>query len=164
MPVTSAGLLFYRRTDGRLAVLLAHMGGPFWARREVGAWTILKGEVAPDEDAHTAAVREAAEELGVPLPTETVPDLDLGEVRQRSGKRVRAWARRWPPPGPDPEAVRSNTVRIEWPPRSGRHVDVPEIDRVAWFSPDEARRVVVRGQADLVDRLERALDDRDAAT
>ncbi|WP_278237274.1 NUDIX domain-containing protein [Isoptericola sp. AK164] len=157
MPVTSAGLLFYRPgTDGP-TVLLAHMGGPFWARRETGAWTVVKGEVGDGEDAHAAAVREAGEELGLTIPDPVVPDVDLGEIRQRSGKRVRAWGRCWPEPGPDLSAVRSNTVRVEWPPRSGRHLEVPEIDRAAWFTPDEARRLLVRGQDALVDRLEAAL-------
>ena len=158
MATTSAGLLLYRIThDGGLEVLLGHMGGPFWARKDEGAWTVLKGELEPDEEPHAAALREAAEELGLPLPPPSIPDVDLGEVRQRSGKRVLAWAREWPPPGPDLEQVRSNTVEIEWPPRSGRRIEVPEIDRVAWFGPDDARRLVVSAQAALVDRLETAL-------
>lgn len=159
MATTSAGLLLYRTTpEGGLEVLLGHMGGPFWARKDEGAWSVLKGELDPDEEPHAAALREAAEELGLPLPPPGVPDLDLGEVRQRSGKRVLAWAREWPPPGPDLDQVRSNTVEIEWPPRSGRRIEVPEIDRVAWFAPDDARRRVVSAQAALVDRLEAALD------
>jgi len=158
MPTTSAGLLLYRTTDdGALEVLLGHMGGPFWARKDAGAWTVLKGELDPDEEPHAAALREAAEELGLPLPAPSTPDLDLGEVRQKSGKRVLAWAREWPPPGPDLDQVRSNTVEIEWPPRSGRRIEVPEIDRVAWFGPDDARRLVVSAQAALIDRLEAAL-------
>jgi len=158
MPTTSAGLLLYRTTDdGALEVLLGHMGGPFWARKDAGAWTALKGELDPDEEPHAAALREAAEELGLPLPAPSTPDLDLGEVRQKSGKRVLAWAREWPPPGPDLDQVRSNTVEIEWPPRSGRRIEVPEIDRVAWFGPDDARRLVVSAQAALIDRLEAAL-------
>src|SRR5690606_37805270 len=87
MPTTSAGLLLYRTTDdGALEVLLGHMGGPFWARKDAGAWTVLKGELDPDEEPHAAALREAAEELGLPLPAPSTPDLDLGEVRQKSGK------------------------------------------------------------------------------
>jgi len=158
MATTSAGLLLYRTSDdGGLEVLLGHMGGPFWARKDEGAWTVLKGELEPDEEPHAAALREAAEELGLPLPAPSSPDVDLGEVRQRSGKRVLAWAREWPPPGPDLVQVRSNTVEIEWPPRSGKRIEVPEIDRVAWLSPDDARRLVVSAQAALVDRLESAL-------
>lgn len=160
MATTSAGLLLYRIThDGDLEVLLGHMGGPFWARKDEGAWTVLKGELEPDEEPHAAALREAAEELGLPLPAPSSPDVDLGEVRQRSGKRVLAWAREWPPPGPDLDQVRSNTVLIEWPPRSGKRIEVPEIDRVAWFAPDDARRIVVSAQAVLVDRLESALSE-----
>ncbi|MFE6971401.1 NUDIX domain-containing protein [Isoptericola sp. NPDC057653] len=158
MATTSAGLLLYRTTpDGGLEVLLGHMGGPFWARKDEGAWTVLKGELEPDEEPHAAALREAAEELGLPLPEPSSPDVDLGEVRQRSGKRVVAWARPWPDPQPDLATARSNTVEIEWPPRSGKRIEVPEIDRVAWFGPDDARRLVVSAQAALVDRLEAAL-------
>ncbi|MEL7976398.1 NUDIX domain-containing protein [Isoptericola sp. F-RaC21] len=158
MATTSAGLLLYRTTsDGGIEVLLGHMGGPFWARKDAGAWSVLKGELDPDEEPHAAALREAAEELGLPLPAPSSPDVDLGEVRQKSGKRVLAWAREWPPPGPDLDQVRSNTVEIEWPPRSGRRMEVPEIDRAAWFAPDDARRVVVSAQAAFVDRLEAAL-------
>jgi predicted NUDIX family NTP pyrophosphohydrolase len=160
---TSAGLLLYRRTRSTeggagFEVLLAHMGGPFWARKDAGAWTIPKGELEDGEAPHDAAVREAAEELGVVLPEPPGPDVDLGEVRQRSGKRVLAWARE-APPGVDLTDVRSNLVEIEWPPRSGRRVEVPEIDRAAWFVPDDARRVVVSAQAELVDRLAAHLAD-----
>ncbi|WP_166851075.1 NUDIX domain-containing protein [Isoptericola sp. BMS4] len=158
MATTSAGLLLYRVTpDDRLEVLLGHMGGPFWARKHAGAWTVLKGELEPGEEPHDGAVREAVEELGRPVPAASTPDLDLGEVRQRAGKRVLAWARRWPAPVPDLTAIHGNTVEIEWPPRSGRRVEVPEIDRVAWFSPDDAREVVVSAQAAFVDRLQESL-------
>jgi predicted NUDIX family NTP pyrophosphohydrolase len=158
MATTSAGLLPYRKLpDGGLEVLLGHMGGPFWARKDAGAWTVLKGELDPGEDPHAAALREAREELGLELPPTSDPDIELGEVRQRSGKRVLAWAREWPPPGPDLERIASNTVEIEWPPRSGRRIEVPEIDRVAWLVPDDARRLVVSAQAAFVDRLEDAL-------
>lgn len=161
MPATSAGLLPYRRPpDAGLEVLLGHMGGPFWARKEAGAWSLLKGELDPGEDPHAAALREAGEELGLPVPPSSVPDLELGEVRQRAGKKVLAWAREWPWPGPDLERITSNTVEIEWPPRSGHRLEVPEIDRVAWFRPDEARRLVVSAQAAFVDRLEEALATR----
>ncbi|WP_418275702.1 NUDIX domain-containing protein [Isoptericola jiangsuensis] len=153
---TSAGLLLYRvRPDG-LDVLLGHMGGPYWARKDERAWTIFKGEVDDGEEPHAAAEREAAEELGLELPP-SGRDVDLGEVRQKAGKRVLAWAREWPDPGPDLSRVRSNTVEIRWPPRSGRVLEVPEIDRVAWFAPDDARRMVVAAQAALVDRLGEAL-------
>lgn len=158
MATTSAGLLPYRRLPGAgLEVLLGHMGGPFWSRKDAGAWTLLKGELDPGEDPHAAALREASEELGVELPPSSAPDIELGEVRQRAGKRVLAWAREWPAPGPDLEQIHSNTVEIEWPPRSGRRIEVPEIDRVAWLTPDEARHLVVSAQAAFVDRLEDAL-------
>ncbi|WP_460707535.1 NUDIX domain-containing protein [Myceligenerans halotolerans] len=158
MAMTSAGLLFYRRLPGAgFEVLLGHMGGPFWARKDAGAWTVLKGEIDPGEEPHAAALREAGEELGLGLPPSSVPDLDLGEIRQRAGKRVLAWAREWPPPGPDLEQVHSNTVEIEWPPRSGQRMEIPEIDRVAWLAPDDARRLVVSAQTAFVDRLEAAL-------
>jgi predicted NUDIX family NTP pyrophosphohydrolase len=158
MPTTSAGLLPYRRLPGAgLEVLLGHMGGPFWARKDAGAWTLLKGELDPDEEPHAAALREASEELGLELPPSPAPDIELGEVRQRSGKKVLAWARAWPETGPGLEHINSNTVEIEWPPRSGRRIEVPEIDRVAWLTPDDARRLVVSAQAAFVDRLEEAL-------
>lgn len=158
MATTSAGLLpFRRQPDGGVEVLLGHMGGPFWARKDAGSWSLLKGELEPGEDAHAAALREAAEELGLELPPSSAPDLALGEVRQRAGKVVHAWAREWPQPGPDLSRIASNTVEIEWPPRSGKRIEIPEIDRVAWFAPDEARRVVVNAQAAFVDRLVEAL-------
>lgn len=154
MATTSAGLLPFRRLpDGGLEVLLGHMGGPFWARKGAGSWTVLKGELEPGEEPHAAALREAGEELGLDLPAPSAPDIDLGEVRQRSGKMVLAWAREWPRPGPDLTRISSNTVEIEWPPRSGARIEVPEIDRVAWFAPDDARTVVVSAQAAFVDRL-----------
>lgn len=148
----SAGLLLYRWADGTLEVLLGHMGGPFWARREVGAWTIPKGEHGADEDAHAAAVREFTEELGTPPPSGT--DLDLGSVRQRGGKVVTAWAREG---DLDPATAVSNLFEVEWPPRSGRLQQFPELDRVAWLPVDRAREVVVRGQVELIDRLAAAL-------
>ncbi len=158
MPATSAGLLLYRRTaEGRLEVLLGHMGGPFWARKDQGAWTIPKGEPDAGEDLYHAALREAGEELGVPVPPARdadVPDLGLGEVRQRAGKRVTAWAREIGPDALDLAVLRSNTTEIEWPPRSGRRLEIPEIDRYGWFGLDEARGLVVQAQAAFLDRLE----------
>jgi predicted NUDIX family NTP pyrophosphohydrolase len=118
---------------------------------------LLKGELDHDEEPHAAALREASEELGMELPPVSVPDIELGEVRQRSGKKVLAWAREWPEAGPDLDQISSNTVEIEWPPRSGRRIEVPEIDRVTWLAPDDARRLVVSAQAAFVDRLEEAL-------
>ena len=150
---TSAGLLLYRWADGDLEVLLGHMGGPFWARRDAGAWTVPKGEHLPDEDAHAAALREFAEELGTPPPPG--PDLDLGVVRQHAGKTVHAWARAG---DLDPAHAVSNQVEMVWPPRSGRVVSFPELDRLRWVPADEARGLVVAAQAELIDRLVAALD------
>ena len=153
MPALSAGILLHRRREGRVEVLLVHPGGPFWARRDEGAWSVPKGEHGPDEDALAAARREFSEELGRPAPDG--PFQDLGEVRLKSGKRVRAWAVEG-----DLEAasVRSNTFELEWPPRSGRHIDVPEVDRAEWFELEEARRRINPAQVELIDRFSRPGD------
>ena len=148
----SAGLLLYRRRQGRIEVLLGHMGGPFWARKDERAWSIPKGEHPEAEDALAAARREFAEETGAPPPDG--PTLDLGEVRQSGGKRVTAWAVEG---DLDPAAVKSNTFLLEWPPRSGRRQEFPEIDRAGWFDLDTARRKIVKGQVTLLDRLEERL-------
>jgi predicted NUDIX family NTP pyrophosphohydrolase len=145
---SSAGLLLYRLRDGAPEVLLGHMGGPFWARRDAGAWSIPKGELAEGEEALAGARREFAEELGHP-PPEGEP-LPLGEVRQRGGKRVVAFALEG---DFDPAALDPGTFEMEWPPRSGRRQRFPEIDRVAWLGLDDARRLVVRAQAELIERL-----------
>ena len=120
------------------------MGGPFWARKDAGAWSIPKGEPSPGEDPHAAALREFTEELGSPPPTSDAPDVDLGAIRQKSGKVVVAWGREG---DFDVASARSNTVTIEWPPRSGRRIDVPEIDRAGWFSPRRPRRSSSPGRA-----------------
>ncbi|MEU1078765.1 NUDIX domain-containing protein [Streptomyces sp. NPDC005908] len=144
----SAGLLLFRRTGEGVEVLLGHMGGPFHARRDAGAWTVPKGEYEPDEPAWEAARREFEEELGLPPPDgEAVP---LGEVRQSGGKTVTAWAVE---ADLDPAAVVPGTFTMEWPPRSGRTQEFPELDRVAWFSLDRAREVVVSAQTAFLDRL-----------
>ena len=147
----SAGLLLYRVQDGELQVLLAHMGGPFWARKDEHAWSIPKGEYAPDEDPLTAARREFAEELGVPPPDG--PLLELGEVRQAGGKSVAVWAVEGEF---DPATAVSDTFELEWPPHSGRMRTFPEVDRVAWFGLGTARVKVVAAQAALLDRLAEA--------
>ena len=148
----SAGLLLYRVRDGVPEVLLGHMGGPFWAHKDEHAWSIPKGEYGDDEDALAAARREFAEETGS-APPDGEP-LPLGEVRQSGGKRVVAWAVEG---DFDPGGLESNTFTVEWPPRSGRHSEFPEVDRAEWFDPDTARRKLVRAQSAFVDALEREL-------
>lgn len=143
----SAGILLYRRKGGSLEVLLAHPGGPFWARKDEGAWTIPKGEIADGEDPLAAARREFAEETGAACAG---PFLPLGEVRQKSGKHVAAWACEG---DMDPSALRSNTCEIEWPPRSGRRLEVPEVDRVGWFAIEAARARLMEAQRPFLDRL-----------
>jgi predicted NUDIX family NTP pyrophosphohydrolase len=149
---SSAGLLLYREREGALQVLLGHMGGPFWARKDAGAWTIPKGELDAGEQPEAAARREFGEELGHDPPAGEL--LDLGEIRQRAGKRVRAFALRG---DFDPAALRPGTFELEWPPRSGRRQAFPEIDRVAWFDVATARAKLVTAQAQLLDRLAAAL-------
>ncbi|MCH0562472.1 MULTISPECIES: NUDIX domain-containing protein [unclassified Streptomyces] len=147
-PRRSAGLLLFRRTGDGLDVLLGHMGGPFFARRDAGAWTIPKGEYEDGETPWDAARREFREELGLEPPDGTA--VALGEVRQRNGKLVTAWAME---ADLDPAAVVPGTFRMEWPPRSGRLREFPELDRVAWFGLDRARTVIVSAQAAFLDRL-----------
>jgi predicted NUDIX family NTP pyrophosphohydrolase len=149
MPKQSAGLLLYRRRDGRLEVLLGHLGGPYVTRRDAGAWSIPKGEYEADEAPFDAARREFAEELGVPAPVDGAP-AHLGTIRQQNGKLVTAWAIEG---DLDVSAVVSNTFEIEWPPRSGRRQSFPEIDRAEWFGLDAARTKMIRGQDALLDRL-----------
>ncbi|WNB87168.1 NUDIX domain-containing protein [Cellulomonas sp. ATA003] len=154
---TSAGLLLYRRrgaTGDDVEVLLGHMGGPFWARKDAGAWTIPKGEHGPDDDPHATAVREFTEEIGRPPPDADRPDLPLGTVRQRGGKTVTAWARAG---DLDVTTIASNTFEIEWPPRSGRRQLFPELDRARWVPLADARDLVVTAQRDLLERLAAAL-------
>ncbi len=151
--VRSAGLLLFRRTGEGLEVLLVHPGGPFWATRDLGAWSIPKGECGDGEDPRTAAWREFEEELGSPPPDGEEP-LDLGEVRQKAGKIVRAWALAGEL---DPEEITSNTFTMEWPPRSGRSREFPEVDRAGWFALAEARERINPAQVALLDRLGEAV-------
>ncbi len=146
---TSAGLLLFRHTDDGLEVLLGHMGGPFFARRDAGAWTVPKGEYVPDEEsAWDAARREFQEELGLPPPAGEA--VALGEVKQTNGKVVTAWAIE---ADLDPATVVPGTFRMEWPPKSGQEQDFPELDRVEWFALDRARTVIVKAQTTFLDRL-----------
>ncbi len=148
----SAGILLYRKSGPGLEVLLVHPGGPFWARRDAGAWSIPKGECEPGEGSLEAARREFVEELGSP-PPDGEP-VDLGEVRLKSGKRIRAWALAG---DLDAEAITSNTFAVQWPPRSGRMQEYPEVDRAQWFDPAIARAKLNPAQAALIDRLEERL-------
>jgi predicted NUDIX family NTP pyrophosphohydrolase len=148
----SAGLLMYRRQgDGGVQVLLAHPGGPYWRGKDEGAWTLPKGEYLGPEEPLAAAQREFAEETGFAV---AAPFLALGEVVQKSGKRITAWAFAG---DCDPTQMQCNTFEMEWPPHSGRMQEFAEIDRVEWFSFDEARCKIIPAQRPLLDRLEQAL-------
>ena len=148
MPKRSAGLLLYRGGGDGIEVLIAHPGGPFWARKDDGAWSIPKGEYAADEDPWQAARREFAEELGRPAPDG--PRVELGDVRQSGGKIVTAFAVH---ADFDIADARSNTVEMEWPRGSGRMLEFPEIDRVEWVGEAVARVKLLKGQVPLLDRL-----------
>jgi predicted NUDIX family NTP pyrophosphohydrolase len=152
-PNVSAGLILFRRRapDGALELFLAHPGGPFWAHRDDGAWTIPKGIVNPGEDLLAGAQREFTEETGV---EPRGPFLSLGSVKQKAGKTVHAWA--WEGDA-DPARVTSNTMRTEWPRGSGRQITFPEVDRCAWFDPDAARVKLNAAQSEFVARLETAV-------
>ena len=145
----SAGILLYRRRAAGLEVLLVHPGGPFWSRRDAGAWSIPKGEIAAGEAPLAAARREFLEETGVVLPDG--PARELPAVRQKGGKTVLAWAIEG---DCDAAACRSNLFTMEWPPKSGRQAQFPEADRAEWFALDEARRRILPAQAALLDALE----------
>jgi predicted NUDIX family NTP pyrophosphohydrolase len=151
MPKRSAGLLMYKRTAEGLRLLLVHPGGPFWAKKDRGAWSIPKGEYGDGEDPLTVAQREFAEELGrapqVKAPAEPWP---LGELVQHGRKVVTAWALEG---DLDVGTVTSNTFEIEWPPKSGRRQAFPEVDRAEWFTPEEARTRILPGQEPFIDRL-----------
>jgi len=151
MATESAGILLYRHEDGQLLVLLVHPGGPFWRRKDLGAWSIPKGERVAGEDPAVTARREFAEELGSTPAGLLQP---LGSIRQRGGKQVEAFALKG---DFDPERLSSNTFEIEWPPRSGRRESFPEVDRAAWFSMADARVKILDGQRPLLDRLEALL-------
>jgi len=148
MPRRSAGLLMYRRAGAGLEVLLVHPGGPFWAKKDRGAWMIPKGEYADDEAPLAAAQREFVEETGARPHGAFVP---LGEIRQPGGKHVAAWAVEG---DFDPATLVSHTFEFEWPPRSGRTRSFPEVDRARWFTPQEAREFILPAQRVFIDRLE----------
>jgi predicted NUDIX family NTP pyrophosphohydrolase len=150
-PRRSAGILLHRDAGGGIEVLLVHPGGPFWARRDAGVWSIPKGEYSDGEDPLDAARREFAEELGSRAPDGD--PADLGEIRQKSGKVVRGWALAG---DLDPVTIQSNTFTVEWPPRSGRMREFPEVDRAEWFGLERAREKINPAQAAFLDRLAEA--------
>ena len=154
----SAGILLYR-DPASPELLLIHPGGPFWARKDLGAWAIPKGEPDPGEEPRLCALRELGEELGPAAPAlEPAELIELGSIRQKGGKVVHAWAAE---ADFDPAALASNTFELEWPPRSGTRGEFPEVDRAEWFDPEEARRRILPAQAPLIDRLLEALAARE---
>ena len=148
----SAGLLMYRRHSGRIEVFLVHPGGPFWARKDRGAWSIPKGEFGDEEDPLTAARREFEEETGFSAAGEFMP---LGPVKQSGGKVVHAWACAG---DCDPTDIRSNTFSMEWPPRSGKQQEFPEVDRADWFTLEQAREKILKSQLPLLEQLATLLE------
>lgn len=151
MPKTSAGILFYRFEKNKLQVLLLHPGGPFWQKKDIGAWSIPKGESEPGEELLNAAIRETEEETGI-KPNGNF--IELKPLKQKSGKIVYAWAMQ---SDLDPSAIRSNTFEIEWPPKSGIKKPFPEIDKAAWLDVEEAKNKIVPGQVAFITELESRL-------
>jgi predicted NUDIX family NTP pyrophosphohydrolase len=147
----SAGLLMYRRRGSTLEVLLVHPGGPLWARKDLGAWSIPKGEYSPDEAPLDAALREFEEETSFRVEGDF---MELPEIRQKGGKLIKAWAVEG---DLAPADVRSNTFRMEWPPHSGRQGEFPEVDRAGWFPMETARVKILKSQEPLLDHLETVL-------
>lgn len=152
----SAGILLFRRKDGVTEFLLVHPGGPFWAKKDAGAWSIPKGQIEDDEEPRACAIRELEEELGAAPALDPEELLELGAIRQRAGKVVEAWAAE---ADFDPAALASNTFEMEWPPRSGSRQEFPEVDRAEWFDPAAAREKILPAQAELLDRLLERLGD-----
>lgn len=148
----SAGILLYRFRESKLEVFLVHPGGPFWARKDEGAWSIPKGESEEGEDPLVAAKRELTEETGIALNSSLI---DLGELRQPGGKIVHAWAAAQ---DCDPSEIRSNTFEVEWPPKSGKFREFPEVDRGAWYTLSAARKKLHKGQRGFIDKLRQKLD------
>jgi predicted NUDIX family NTP pyrophosphohydrolase len=149
MPERSAGLLVFRRIEGTIQILLVHPGGPFWAKKDEGAWSIPKGIIEPGEDDLAAAIRETREELGTAVNGAFLP---LGSFRQPSGKTIVAWAVEANPPL-DVNNIQSSTFTMEWPPKSGRSEVFPEVDRAGWFDPDAAALKILKGQRPMLDEL-----------
>jgi predicted NUDIX family NTP pyrophosphohydrolase len=150
VPVRSAGILLWRRRDGGLEVLIAHMGGPFWTGKDDAAWSVPKGEYVDTEQPRDAAMREWEEELGLSLPVSPDSLVALGELKQPSGKRLSVWAGEG---DLDPDTVVPGMFSMQWPPRSGQLAEFPEVDRVEWCDLELARRRLVAGQRPLLDLL-----------
>lgn len=150
MAKTSAGILLYRGDGDSLEVLLVHPGGPFWSKKDEGAWSIPKGELEDGEESRACALRELEEEIGSSLGLVPARLIELGEVRLKSGKRVQGWAAEG---DFDPATLHSNTFAMEWPPRSGKEREFPEVDRAEWFVPEQARLKINPAQAAFLDRL-----------
>lgn len=150
MAKTSVGILLHRGEGDSLEVLLVHPGGPFWAKKDEGAWSIPKGELEDGEESRACALRELEEEIGSSLGLTPERLTELGEVRQKSGKIVHGWGAEG---DFDPASLRSNTFAMEWPPRSGEEREFPEVDRAEWFTPEQARLKINPAQAAFLDRL-----------
>jgi predicted NUDIX family NTP pyrophosphohydrolase len=146
----SAGILLFRRRGEKTEFLLVHPGGPFWAKKDEGVWSIPKGQIEEGEEPRACAVRELEEELGAAPALDLEQLIELGSIRQKAGKVVEAWAAE---ADFDPAALDSNTFSMEWPPRSGNQGEFPEVDRAEWFAPETARKKVLAAQAEFFDRL-----------
>ena len=155
----SAGVLLFRRGgEGRVEFLLIHPGGPFWKRRDRGAWSIPKGQIEHEEEARACAIRELEEELGQAPPLDPRQLIELGSIKQRAGKVVEAWAAE---AEFDPADLASNTFSMEWPPRSGSEQEFPEVDKAGWFDLETAREKILPAQAEFLDRLLERLESAD---
>ena len=154
----SAGILLFRRRGGETEFLLVHPGGPFWTKKDAGAWSIPKGQIEDEEEPRACAVRELEEELGAAPELDPERLIELGAIRQRAGKVVEAWAAE---AEFDPAALASNTFTMEWPPRSGVEQEFPEVDRAEWFDLASAREKIIPAQAELLDRLLERLESAD---
>jgi predicted NUDIX family NTP pyrophosphohydrolase len=152
----SAGVILFRRGEEGVEFLLVHPGGPFWRRKDAGAWSIPKGQIEEDEEARACAIRELEEELGPALELDPEELIELGSIRQRAGKLVEAWAAE---ADFDPATLDSNTFSMEWPPRSGSDQEFPEVDRAEWFDLEQAREKILPAQAELLDRLVARIGD-----
>jgi predicted NUDIX family NTP pyrophosphohydrolase len=146
----SAGILLFRRRGGEVEFLLVHPGGPFWAKKDAGVWSIPKGQIEDEEEPRACAIRELEEELGKAPKLDLEQLIELGSVRQKAGKVVEAWAAE---ADFDPATLASNTFAMEWPPRSGKQQDFPEVDRAEWFGQEAAREKILAAQAEFLDRL-----------